>query len=202
MDNISLKSQKIQRLIAFLLVNAIQYPCSLKSNIYHWNKRRPSPFFHFDTNPALGHVLIHFVDKTDVLVAAVKLIRLLFLNILSFTFVLTPNKFLRLNRFRKKLCKLPWCCFNQPHKLHFLFARCALRCSMWSRSLLSCSNVVNFKVNKQMKRCETVIHKHIKINNWSQTFHQPQNNVFSLSPFSRGGNRFSFLCTSIWSVMN
>ena len=44
--------------------------------------------FHSDTNPVLVHVLVHFVDKTYVLVVTVELIWLLFLNILSFNFVL------------------------------------------------------------------------------------------------------------------
>ena len=79
-DNISSKSQKRKRLIAFILVNTIQYPCTLKSNIYHSNKRGPPPIFHLDTNAVLGHVLIHSVDKTRVLVATVELIWL-FLNI-------------------------------------------------------------------------------------------------------------------------
>ena len=90
-----------QRLIAFILVNTIQYPCTLKSNIYHSDKRGPPPFFHLDTNHVLGHVLIHSFDKTHVLVVTVELIWLLFLNILSFNFVPTPNQFLRLKRFRK-----------------------------------------------------------------------------------------------------
>ena len=58
-DNISSKSQKRQRLIAFILVNTIQYPRTLQNNIYHSNKRVPPPFFHSDTNPVFGHVLIH-----------------------------------------------------------------------------------------------------------------------------------------------
>ena len=91
-DNISSKSQNRERLIAFILVNTIQYPRTLKNNIYHSNKRGPPPFFHLDTNPVLGHVLIESVNKTHVLVVTVELICLLFLNILSFNFVPTLSK--------------------------------------------------------------------------------------------------------------
>ena len=95
MDNISSKSQKRQRLIT------LQYTCTLKSNIYHSTKREPLPFFHLDTNPVLGHILIHSVGKTHVPVVTVELIQLLLLNIISFDFVPTRKKFVRLKRFRK-----------------------------------------------------------------------------------------------------
>ena len=92
--NIYSKSQKRQRFIVFILVNTIQYQHTLKNNIYHSNKRIPPPFFHSDINPVFGHFLIHSFDKTHVLVVTVELIWLLLLNILSFNFVPTPNKFL------------------------------------------------------------------------------------------------------------
>ena len=41
------------------LSQLIQYPRTLQNNIYHSNKRVPPPFFHSDTNPVFGHVLIH-----------------------------------------------------------------------------------------------------------------------------------------------
>ena len=53
-------------------------------------------FFHLDNNPVLDHVLVHFVDKTHVLVATVELIWFLLFTIVSFNFVTTPNKSLRL----------------------------------------------------------------------------------------------------------
>ena len=90
MDNISSKSQKRQRLIT------LQYTCTLKSN-----KREPLPLFHLDTNTVFGHILIHSVVKTRVPVVTVELIWLLLLNIMSFDFVPTRNKFVRLKRFRK-----------------------------------------------------------------------------------------------------
>ena len=97
----SSKNWKRQRLIAFIFVNTIQYPRTLKNSIYHSNKRIPPPFFHPDTNPAIGHALVHSVDKIHVLVVTVDLIWLLFLNILSFNFVPTPRKSLWFTRFRR-----------------------------------------------------------------------------------------------------
>ena len=44
----------MQRLMAFILVNKIQYPQTLKNNIYHSNKRVPPLFFHLDTNENSG----------------------------------------------------------------------------------------------------------------------------------------------------
>ena len=46
------------------------------------------------TKPVLDHVLIHSFDKTHVLIVTVELIRFLLLNIFSFSFVPTTNKFL------------------------------------------------------------------------------------------------------------
>ena len=77
-----------------LYLNIIQYPRTLKNNIYHSNKRVAPPLFHSVTNPVFGHLLIHSFDKTHLLVVTVELNWLLLLNILSFDFVRTPNKFL------------------------------------------------------------------------------------------------------------
>ena len=103
----SSKRQKRQRLIAFLFVNTIQCPRTLKNNIYHSNKRGQPPFFHLDTNPILGYALVHSVDKTHVLVVTVDLIWLLFLKIISFNFVTTPRKFLRFTRFIRSYVNHP-----------------------------------------------------------------------------------------------
>ena len=46
------------------------------------------------TKPVLDHVLIHSFDKTHVLIVTVELIWFLLLNIFSFSFVPTTNKFL------------------------------------------------------------------------------------------------------------
>ena len=52
-----------QRLIAFISINPIKYSCAVKNKIYYSDKRGPPPFFHSGTNPALGNVLVHSVDK-------------------------------------------------------------------------------------------------------------------------------------------
>ena len=57
--------------------------------------------------PILGHILVHFVDKTHVLVVTVELIWLMFLNIFSFDFIPTPNKALRFTRFRRSYVNRP-----------------------------------------------------------------------------------------------
>ena len=84
-ENTSSKSQKRQILIAF---NAIQYPRTLKNNIYYSSKRVPPLSFESDINPVFCHVLIHSFDKTHFLVVTVEL------NILSFNFAPMPSKFL------------------------------------------------------------------------------------------------------------
>ena len=114
-DSIFSKRQKSHRLIAFIFVNTIQYPHTLKNNIYHSNKWGPPPFFCSDINPVLGHFLVYCVDKTHILVVIVELILLLFLNILSFNFVQTPSKSL----------KLPCCCSNQS--FHCFYLMCAVQ---------------------------------------------------------------------------
>ena len=90
--NMSSKSQRRLRLIACIVVIKMQYPHTLKNNIYHSNKRRPPPSSHSDTNPVLGHVLIHSVDKAHALAVTEELIWLLFLNILYSNFVPTTSK--------------------------------------------------------------------------------------------------------------
>ena len=94
------ESPKRQKFIAFIFVNTVQYQHTLKNNIYHSNKQVSLPFFHSDTNPALGHVLVHSVDKTHALVVTVGLVLFLLLNILFFNFVPTSNKSLKFTRFR------------------------------------------------------------------------------------------------------
>ena len=90
-------------------VNTIQHPRIQKNNINHSSmenfhdssKQRPPSFFHSHNRPALGRALVHSVGKTHALVVTVELIWLLFLNILSFNFVQTPNESLRFRRFRR-----------------------------------------------------------------------------------------------------
>ena len=174
-----------QRLIVFILANTIQYPRTLKSKIYHSNKRGPPLFFHLDINPVLGRVLIHSVDKTHVLVEKGWLIWLLFLNILSFNFVPTPNKSLKLTRFTKSYVNHSAVFLNNRTSYTAFFSRCAmfkvatfLFCSCLPPMLVDlrnlhffehtcCSNVANSKVGMQTKRCEIVIHEYNKTNSLS-----------------------------------
>ena len=58
-----------------------------EKNIFHSNKRGPPVFFHSDTNPVFGNVLVHSVSKAHLLDVTGDMIWLLFLNILSFNFV-------------------------------------------------------------------------------------------------------------------
>ena len=76
-----------------------------------------------------GHVLIHSFDKTHVLVVTVELIWLLLLNVLSFNFVPTPNKFVRLARFRRSSVKRPAVVLTSHTSYEaFLFdVRCAVQ---------------------------------------------------------------------------
>ena len=102
----SLESKRRQRLIGFIFINTIQYPCALMKTMYYSKKWEPPTFFNSDTNPVLGHVLAHSVDKTHVLVVAVELIWL-FLNIHPFNFVPIPNKSLRFTRLRRSYVNCP-----------------------------------------------------------------------------------------------
>ena len=88
-------------------------------------KLRKFVSFHLHTKPVFGRVLVHSVDKIDVLVVTVELIWLLFLNILSFNFVQTPNKSLRFRRFRRSYVNHP-VVFQQLPKLLYFLAWCAL----------------------------------------------------------------------------
>ena len=85
----------------------MQYPRTLKKNIYHSNKWGPPLFFHLDTNLVTGYFLVHSLEKSHVLVVTVELIWLLFLNILFFNFVPTQRKFLMLTRFRRTYVNRP-----------------------------------------------------------------------------------------------
>ena len=125
-DNISSKSQKRQRLIALILVFTI--PRHPEEQHLPFKQTGTTIIFHTDTNPVFPHVLIHSFNKAHVLVVTVELIWLLLLNILSFNFVLTPNKFL-VGQIRKSLCKVPCYHSNHHYKLYSVFAWCVLHCS-------------------------------------------------------------------------
>ena len=83
----------------------IQYPHTLKNNIYISNNRGPPTFFHSYTNTVLDTWSILLTKP--VLVVTVELIWLLFLNIISFNYVPTSNKFLRFTRFIKSYAYCP-----------------------------------------------------------------------------------------------
>ena len=90
------------------------------------NKRGAPPCFHSHSSLVLGHVLIHSVDKTHVLVITVELIWLLFFNLLSFNFFATPNKSLRFTRFRRSYANRPtvtvlFCLMYAAQSGHLLF---------------------------------------------------------------------------------
>ena len=131
----SSKNQKRQRLIVFTFANTIQYPRTLKNNIYHSNKWGPPLFLHLDTNPVIGHALAHSVDKTHVVVVTVDLIWLLFLNILSFIFIATPRKSLRFTRFIRSYVNHPAVVLTnycQSYTAFLLNVRCSkLPCSIF-----------------------------------------------------------------------
>ena len=149
----------------------MQYRRTLKNNIYHSNNRVPPPFFHTDNNPVLGHVLIHSFDKTHVLVVA--------LEYTLSTLFQSRTYFCQVYKIQKKLCKALCCHSNQPHKLHSVFAWCALHCSKLPRSFFcSClSPMIVYLYNLFL--LATPLARMLLTPGWSQAFHQPQNNVIS-----------------------
>ena len=90
-------------------------------------------FFHPETNPVIGHALVHSVDKTHVMVVSMKLIWLLFLNIFSFNFVPTPRKSLRFTRFRRSYVNHPVVVLTNHCQSYTAFLL-DMRCSKWPRS--------------------------------------------------------------------
>ena len=133
------KNQKSHRLIAFIFVNTMQYPRTLKNNIYHSNKWGLLQFLHLDISPVTGHNLVHSVGKTHVLIVTVNLIWLLFLNILSFNFVAAPRKFLRFTRFIRSYVNRPAVVLTnhcQSYTAFLLDVRCSkLPCSIFCSCL-------------------------------------------------------------------
>ena len=90
-------------------------------------------FFHSDANPALGHVPVHSVGKTHVLVVTVELIWFLFLNILSFNSVPTPSKSLRFTLFRRSYVNRT-AVFLTNHCQSYTAFYLDVRCSKWPHS--------------------------------------------------------------------
>ena len=155
----------------------MQYPCTLKNNIYHSNRREQPPFFHSDTNtwPCSGpfcwqNPCSGCNSGTDWFAALEYILFQLCSNIEQISYV---------HKIPKKLCKPPCCGSNQPlSKLHHFFTWYALfkvatflflqlfvpnDSAFASPTFFEhtcCSNVVNSKEGKQTKRCEKVIHKY------------------------------------------
>ena len=126
-------------------------------NIYP-NKRGPPQFFHLDTNPIIGHALVHSVDKTYVLVVTVDLIWLLFLNILSFNFVATLRKSLRFTRIIRSYAVV----LTNNYQSYVYCSR--LPCSIFLKCLfpmivyLRCwTHLLLEQMGRQTNRCEIVI---------------------------------------------
>ena len=85
----------------FIFVNKIQHPHIMKNNTDQSRKGGGVPsLICLNTKSVSGQVLVHSVDKTHLLVVTEEFIWLLFLNILSFIFVQTPNKSFRFRQFR------------------------------------------------------------------------------------------------------
>ena len=110
----------------------------MKNNIYNSNKWGPPLFLHLETNPVIGHALVHSVDKTHILEETVDLIWLLFLNILSFNFVATPRKSLRFTRFIRSYVNRPAVVLTNHYQSYTAFLL-HVRCSKLSRSIFFCS---------------------------------------------------------------
>ena len=91
---VSLKSKTRQELHRLRLTWYNKIPTHPEEQHLPFKQTGTTIIFHTDTNPVFGHVLIHSFNKAHVLVVTMELIWLLLLNILSFNFVLTPNKFL------------------------------------------------------------------------------------------------------------
>ena len=99
-----------------------------------FKQMRTTTIFSFRyTNPVLDHVLVHSANKIQALVATVELIRLFFQNILSFNFVLIPNKSLRFTRFKRSYVNLPAVVLTNHRQSYSAFLL-EKRCSKWSRS--------------------------------------------------------------------
>ena len=103
----------------------MQYPCTLKNNIYHSNRREQPPFFHSDTNtwPCSGpfcwqNPCSGCNSGTDWFAALEYILFQLCSNIEQISYV---------HKIPKKLCKPPCCGSNQPlSKLHHFFTWYAL----------------------------------------------------------------------------
>ena len=160
------------RFIAFIFLNTIQYPRTLKNNIH---------CFIWIPVLQLATAMVHSVGKTHVLDVTVDLIWLLFFNILSFNFVTTPRKPLRFTRFIRSYVNRPAvvlinrcqsaiaffldvCCSicHVPFFCRCLFPMIVhLRC--WAHVLLEICELQGWSGDKQIWNS----YIYIKFNRWS-----------------------------------
>ena len=105
--SISSRSKKRQKLIAFIFLNTIQYPRTLKNNIYHSkNKWVPPPFFSFGYQSCVWLCSDPFFWQNPCSGSKIEIGLIVVLEYTSFNFVPTPNKFL-LARFGRSYVKRP-----------------------------------------------------------------------------------------------
>ena len=81
----------------------------------------------------LGHIQVHSIDKTHVLVVTVELIGLLFLNIFSLNFAPALNKCFRFTRFRRSYVNRPAVVLTNHCQSHTAFLL-DVHCLKWPRS--------------------------------------------------------------------
>ena len=155
----------------------MQYPRTLKNNIYRSNKRVPSPFFSFRYQSCVWPRSDPFFWQNPCFGCDID-----WVVALKYTFFqLRRTNFCYVGKIQKKLCKAHCCRSNQPHKSHSVFAWPALRCSKWPRFFFySCLSPIIvylrnlFLLNKPLaqmlltpryvsrqkdEKCEIVIHK-------------------------------------------
>ena len=113
----------------------IQYPRTLKNNIYHFKEMGTTTISSSGYQPCNWPRLVHSVDKTHVLVVTVNLIWLLLLDILSFNSPTTPRKILRFTRFIRSCINCPAVVLTnhwQSYTAFLLDVRCSkLPCSIF-----------------------------------------------------------------------
>ena len=132
---ISSKSQKRKWLIAFILINTIQSPCTLKSNICHSNKSSIHHHF-FIQIPilCLGTFWSIILTKPMFWLEQWNWFGCCSWIYFLWTLLQRRTNFCYVGKIQKKLCKTHCCSSNQPRKLHSVFAWCVLRYLKWPRS--------------------------------------------------------------------
>ena len=105
-DNISRKSRRDSSPSPLLIRYNTHTPWRTTSNI-QTNEDHHHFFIQYESC-VHAHVLVHSIDKTHALVVTREFIWFLFLNILSFNFVPTLNKYLRFTRFRRSYVNHPY----------------------------------------------------------------------------------------------